>query len=294
MIPYFYNALPHDIIERIRQHITASTDDENDGADSLYVTSKGKKIIIRVSNHCTHLWTWHERREGKFDDITRISIVFEDHDTYSDENLILKYPRRTPLRVMEYVYRIENTNEFSPQDVKMVIKSILRCKDKGIMFQDPTGKLTYFKERVSRNPDPDNKGFVKDSIIPRYNIIKEYNIQNNCNRNMRNKKVVRLTESQLHNIIAESVKRVINESDIENSPYRELLMDINKLRYKIDEFTDPFKIGREQDPELKEFLDNLYEANQYLLRAVNCDYISKLVTGKSRRERWDEESWEQN
>ena len=103
MIPYFYNALPHDIIGRIRQHITASTDDDNDGADSLYVTNKGKKYIIRVSNHCTHLWTWHERKEGRFDDITRISIVFEDHDTYSDKNLILKYPRQTPLRVMEFV-----------------------------------------------------------------------------------------------------------------------------------------------------------------------------------------------
>ena len=53
---------------------------------------------------------------------------------------------------------------------------------------------------------------MTDSIIPRYNIIKEYN-QNNCNRNMRNKKVVRLTESQLHNIIAESVSQILMEMD---------------------------------------------------------------------------------
>ena len=33
----------------------------------------------------------------------------------------------------------------------------------------------------------------------------------NCNRNMRNKKVVRLTESQLHNIIAESVSQILTE-----------------------------------------------------------------------------------
>lgn len=33
----------------------------------------------------------------------------------------------------------------------------------------------------------------------------------NCNRNMKNKKVVRLTESQLHNIIAESVNRILEE-----------------------------------------------------------------------------------
>ena len=55
---------------------------------------------------------------------------------------------------------------------------------------------------------------MTDSIIPRYNIIKEYN-QNNCNRNMRNKKVVRLTESQLHNIIAESVSQILEAWDYE-------------------------------------------------------------------------------
>ena len=38
----------------------------------------------------------------------------------------------------------------------------------------------------------------------------------NCNRNMRkNKQVVRLTESQLHNIISESVKRVLRENEFE-------------------------------------------------------------------------------
>ena len=41
---------------------------------------------------------------------------------------------------------------------------------------------------------------------------------------MRNKKVVRLTEIQLHNIIAESVKRVLREG-IENDFYSEPDMD---------------------------------------------------------------------
>lgn len=44
---------------------------------------------------------------------------------------------------------------------------------------------------------------LNDNIIPKYNTIRE----------SKNKNVVRLTESQLHNIIAKSVKRVLRESD---------------------------------------------------------------------------------
>ena len=38
----------------------------------------------------------------------------------------------------------------------------------------------------------------------------------NCNRNMKNKKVVRLTESQLHNIINKSVKKILKEAVLPN------------------------------------------------------------------------------
>ena len=144
-------ALPYDITKRIRQHF-ASSDDVNDGKDSFYIQIGGKKCEIRVSNHCTHLWTWHERRNGKFDDITRISIVFEDKDTYTDGNLLLKKPRKTPLRVMEFVYRITDPNEFTTEDVNLVIQSIKKTIKKSQMYKDPTSKMLYFKERVSNNP----------------------------------------------------------------------------------------------------------------------------------------------
>ena len=150
---WIINSLPYDITKRIRQHF-ASSDDINDGKDSFYIQIGGKKVEIRVSNHCTHLWTWHERKNGKFDDITRISIVFEDKDTYEDTNLLLSKPRNTPFRIMEFVYRITEPNEFTPEDVKLVIQAIKQTIKRSQMYKDPTGKMLYCEERISINPKP--------------------------------------------------------------------------------------------------------------------------------------------
>lgn len=185
-----YNALPYDITKRIRQNIV-SEDDINDGKDSFYIYKPNGKVEIRISNHCTHLWTWHERRNGKFDDITRISIVFEESDTYSDANLVLRRHRNTPLMVQEFVYRIGDPQAFTPSDVKLVINEIQQCIKKGKMYEDPTGKLEYSEMRVSENP-PTNENI-------------------NCNINMKTNKV-RLTEGQLRRVVAESVKRVLRET----------------------------------------------------------------------------------
>ena len=60
------------------------------------------------------------------------------------------------------------------------------------MYKDPTNKMLYFKERVSKNPKPNNQTL-------------------NCNRNM-NKKQIRLTESDLKQIVKESVNKILNEA----------------------------------------------------------------------------------
>lgn len=149
------NALPYDIVRRVRQKFVTN-DDVNDGDDSVYIDTNGKKYEIRVSNHCTHLWTWHQRKYGDSDDITRISIVFEDKDTFTNRNLVLKKPRKTKLHVMEFVYRITDPNSFTPQDVKTVMNTINRCLKRQEMYEDETGKLTYAKERISTNPIYEN------------------------------------------------------------------------------------------------------------------------------------------
>lgn len=150
------NALPYDVIRQIR-HKFISSDDINDGKDSSYIDPRGKKYEIRVSNHCTNLWTWHERKNGDDNDITRISIVFEESNTFEKKNLILRHNRKTPLRVMEFVYRISDPQSFTSDDVKKIIDSINLCIKHQAEYEDTTGKLSYVQERISINPTNENK-----------------------------------------------------------------------------------------------------------------------------------------
>ena len=98
------------------------------------------------------MWTWHERKYGNTDDITRISIVFEEKDTFEKKNLILRHHRHTPLHVMEFVYCISDPQSFTREDVSKIINTIKMCLKNNEMYKDTTGKLTYYKERISINP----------------------------------------------------------------------------------------------------------------------------------------------
>lgn len=185
------NALPYDITKRIRQHL-ASCDDSNDGKDSFYIQNKREKIEIRVSNHCTHLWTWHQRKSGKSDGVLRISIVFESEDTYNNENLILKNTRTTPLRVLEYVYRCNNPQYLTNKDVSAIIKSINSSLKTGQQYTDITGKLMYIKERVSINPVVDETSYDALPLLNTHEPLRNH--------------VIRLSERDLYNIIEETVR----------------------------------------------------------------------------------------
>ena len=78
---------------------------------------------------------------------------------------------------------------------------------------------------------------IKESKLKK-NIIIENNATNKI-RNMNNKKVVRLTESQLHNIIAESVSQILNE--IGDTEYGQYMMGRLSRRQYDSGLTDAAK-----------------------------------------------------
>lgn len=241
------NALPYDIVRRVRQKFVTN-DDVNDGDDSVYIDTNGKKYEIRVSNHCTHLWTWHQRKYGDSDDITRISIVFEDKDTFTNRNLVLKKPRKTKLHVMEFVYRITDPNSFTPQDVKTVMNTINRCLKRQEMYEDETGKLTYAKERISINPIYENKQYKNTNMIM---------------KQKQNKQTIKLNESQLRNIIKEGIKRVLKE----NSSFDK---DIEEIKNIISHLHTLYKESNKRYEELPSALINGQEGS-------SLSYDTKLL-----------------
>ena len=161
--------------------------------DSYYTTINN--TLVRVSNHCTRLYVWDNFLEEnpKCKGMSIVSIVFEDEeDTFIEEEcLVLKRNRKKPVKVKEYVYRLQGNPHFiEKNDEKLIIQSI---KNISGQYIDKTGKSESFL-RVSRNPGTNE------------------NKQYNKNTNM-NKKLIRLTESDLRRIVKESVKRVLNEDE---------------------------------------------------------------------------------
>jgi len=187
-------AFAREIFQKIKLKIRFQQ--SNKEADSHY-TILGN-TLVRVSNHCTWMYVWdnyfeqHPEHKG----MPIVSIVFEDSgNTFSEENLVLKRLRR-PIKVMEYVYPISgNPKYIGGAEIKLIIQAL--SKISGGIYTDLTNKCQSPILRVSKNPQLSPSAETKT--------------ENKQYTNM-NKKLIRLTESDLHRVIKESVYKILNES----------------------------------------------------------------------------------
>ena len=187
-------AFSREIIKKILQNVRFRV--PKNERDSYYTTINN--TLVHVSNHCTRLYVWDNFLEEnpKCKGMPIVSIVFEDEeDTFIEEEcLVLKRNRKKPVKVKEYVYRLQGNPHFiEKNDEKLIIQSI---KNISGQYIDKTGKSESFL-RVSRNPGTNE------------------NKQYNKNTNM-NKKLIRLTESDLHKIVKEAVNKILTESSIDD------------------------------------------------------------------------------
>ena len=102
---------------------------------------------------------------------------------------------------------------------------------------------------------------------------------------MRNKKVARLTESQLHNIIAESVKSVLKEEDgggygLLNPSPKEELRALEDAINTVDELIDVLGVRAEKDRKGNVIIDK-FDAVRYC-RMLNFVVMSFLNGVKNR------------
>ena len=76
-------------------------------------------------------------------------------------------------------------------------------------------------------------------------------------------KIIRLTESELHNVIKESVQNILNELD-----YKTYANAAKKLRSQLSAETDPQK--------KKELFDRYYNMKQYATQNFRDDYVGDM------------------
>ena len=188
-------AFSREIIKKVLQYVrfrVPQTEEKNS-----YYTEIGN-TLVRVSNHCTWLYKWDEilEKNPKWKGKPIVSIVFEDSgNTFSNKCLVLRRFRMKPIKVMEYVYPLQGNPQFiTPQDERLIINGIKQIQ--GGKYTDLTNKCSEPILRISQNP-PD--------VPPTKTMNNNENKQYKSNTKM-NKKIIRLTESDLHKIVKESVK----------------------------------------------------------------------------------------
>ena len=172
--------------------------------DSYYRTYKtqgNRPQQARISNHGTHLWTWYDR---DYDPSYAINtcIVFSESGTHDsdvsvDMNIKDKQGnvigQRKTIEVIQYVYNCQLLDENDTALINKEVQSIWQNNG----FKDPLAGT------------PKHAKVFK--LIPNQPIqtITE-NKQYNKNTNM--KQTIRLTESELRNMITESVRKIIKEA----------------------------------------------------------------------------------
>jgi hypothetical protein len=155
----------------------------------------GKIPLVRISNHKTHCVTWlgDIRDLGtamRFPANYYFSIVIENEPSQKDENLPV---RVKPFTVHEYTFKQE---ELEQSDIHAIIQDVIGIFTTG-EFANSTGKGKY---------DPVNAKIVQQAQPTTNN-------ETNESKNMK-KNIVKINENTLRKIVAESVKKVLRESNI--------------------------------------------------------------------------------
>ena len=191
---------------------------------SEYVTytADGKVLRVRVSDHGVNLSAWYRNNEGEViplsnsdniaftflpnrDECKTLNIKFPPKvinktPVYSD--LKTKTPIDYEFTVMHYVY---SSWKFTEEYLNLLTNAIVNYTTSG-KFIDPlantSAKAVLFNDTSNKKPQ---------KIKQNTSEIKTENKQYNKNRNM--KQTIKLRESELKRMIAESVKGAINELD---------------------------------------------------------------------------------
>ena len=138
---------------------------------------------IRIADHCTYMQTWVDR--GTWNAPIRLDVVIEEEPTQAVKQVKKGYD----FTIVEFVY---NITEVDTQNARTIAYDIRNVINGNQYANNARGERRALKSIHNSNEN------------------KQYNKK----RNM--KRTIRLTESELKNMITESVKRVLRENAFNN------------------------------------------------------------------------------
>lgn len=146
--------------------------------DEFGVSAYGGNAV-RISDHCTYMQTWVDNETWNAP--VRLDVVIEDEPTEAVTQVRVGYD----FTITEFV---SQSSDLDTQKARTIAYDI--------------------RNAMNGNPYANNVRGEKRNLVATHGNNTQ---QINCNTNM-NKNKIRLTESQLHRIIKESVKRILSET----------------------------------------------------------------------------------
>ena len=188
-------------IELIRRNGGFKLNSNDSSYYRTYTIEGNRPLQARISNQGTWLWTWYDKQYDPSYAINTCVVYSENGEDNSNIEVDMKIVdkdgniigEKKPFEVTQYVYNCQLLDENDSILINQAVQNIWQNKG----YKDPLAN-TPKHARV---------------MILRQNEEPEIITENKTRYNMN--KLIRLTESDLHRIVKESVQRILKETRLD-------------------------------------------------------------------------------
>lgn len=188
-------------IELIRRNGGFKSNSNDSSYYRTYTIEGNRPLQARISNHGTWLWTWYDKQYDPSYAINTSVVYSENGEDNSNIEVDMRIVdkdgnvigEKKPFEVTQYVYNCQLLDENDSILINQAVQNIWQNKG----YKDPLANTPKHARVMILRPNEEPE------------IITENKTRYNMN------KLIRLTESDLHRIVKESVQRILKETRLD-------------------------------------------------------------------------------
>lgn len=188
-------------IELIRRNGGFKSNSNDSSYYRTYTIEGNRPLQARISNHGTWLWTWYDKQYDPSYAINTCVVYSENGEDNSNIEVDMRIVdkdgnvigEKKPFEVTQYVYNCQLLDENDSILINQAVQNIWQNKE----YKDPLANTPKHARVMILRPNEEPE------------IITENKTRFNMN------KLIRLTESDLHRIVKESVQRILKETRLD-------------------------------------------------------------------------------
>lgn len=188
-------------IELIRRNGGFKSNSNDSSYYRTYTIEGNRPLQARISNHGTWLWTWYDKQYDPSYAINTCVVYSENGEDNSNIEVDMRIVdkdgnvigEKKPFEVTQYVYNCQLLDENDSILINQAVQNIWQNKG----YKDPLANTPKHARVMILRPNEEPE------------IITENKTRYNMN------KLIRLTESDLHRIVKESVQRILKETRLD-------------------------------------------------------------------------------